>query len=257
MHKKIRRILFLFIVFLFLIEPFAISSETEKRIERPVRQAIDTRQATQKAQAKWRDDRERLKEKYERLEVENKHLEQQVGELNHQVEATQKRIAKKEKQLADIEQMSSQIGPFVLDLITELKSGLSTGYPFLMAERTQRIEKLDRLAHDPDVPLSEKYRKVMEALLIETEYGFTIETYQETIPMEGQTLLADIFRLGRINLFYQSLDQKHCGFYNVATGTWEALLQKNNLAIRSAVDIAAKRKPVELLTLPMGRLVSQ
>jgi hypothetical protein len=151
--------------------------------------------------------------------------------------------------------MSKQIEPFVLGLIAELKSNLSASYPFLMMERTRRIDKLDQIATDPEIPISEKYRKAMEALLIEAEYGYTIETYQETISLNGQALLANIFRLGRLSLFYQSLDQKQCGFFNVATNSWQPLPQSDNLSIRTAVDIAAKRKPVELLTLPVGRLV--
>jgi hypothetical protein len=107
------------------------------------------------------------------------------------------------------------------------------------------------------VAISEKYRKVMEALLVEAEYGFTIEAYQETITIDGQPLLADIFRLGRISLFYQSLDRKRCGFYNAAKGVWQSLDTVHNPAIQAALDIAAKRRPVELLSLPVGRMVLQ
>jgi hypothetical protein len=107
------------------------------------------------------------------------------------------------------------------------------------------------------VDIGEKYRKIMEALLVEAEYGFTIEAYQETITIDGQALLADIFRLGRISLFYQSLDRKRCGFYNTADGTWQSLDTVHNAAIQSAIDIAAKRRPIELLCLPVGRMAAQ
>ena len=93
--------------------------------------------------------------------------------------------------------------------------------------------------------------------LVEAEYGFTIETYQETITIEGQAMLVDIFRLGRISLFYQSLDRKRCGFYHTADGAWRDLAKGHNLAIQTAIDIAAKRRPIELLNLPVGRMVAQ
>jgi hypothetical protein len=116
---------------------------------------------------------------------------------------------------------------------------------------------LETLLSDPDVVISEKYRKVMEALLVEAEYGFTIETYQETITIDGRPLLVDIFRLGRISLFYQSLDRKKCGFYNTADAAWQDLDPSFNPVIQPAIDIAAKRRPVELLTLPVGKIVVQ
>jgi hypothetical protein len=43
----------------------------------------------------------------------------------------------------------------------------------------------------------------------------------------------------------------------VAKKKWEPLSTSHNLAIKSAIDIAAKRQPVELLSLPLGRMVIQ
>jgi FtsZ-binding cell division protein ZapB len=84
MQKKFTRTIFLTTAFLFSLTSAAMSGEVEKRIEKPVRQAIDTRQATQKAQAKWREDRDRLTARFEQLEAENANLTQVVAKLNAQ-----------------------------------------------------------------------------------------------------------------------------------------------------------------------------
>ena len=255
MYRKMFRSSPILIILLLLSALPSTGGETQQRIEKPVQKAIDTRQATQGAESQWRMDQEKLMARYEELEAEKKSLTQQTGELQEQLSEARSRIATKEKQLADIEQISDQIGPFVLELIGRLKTLVADGPPFLMKERERRIERLTGIADDPEVPISEKYRKAMEALLVEAEYGFTIETYQETIEVDGQPRLVDIFRLGRINLFFQSLDQKRCGFFNVAENKWQLLSQKHNQPIHSAIEMAAKRKPVELLDLPVGRLV--
>ena len=234
-----------------------LSSNMNQRIEVPVRQSIKTRQTTQKTEEKWRFEKEKLVAKFEQLLQEQERLQQQKSNLQQQVESTQKRIVAKERQLNDIEQISSQIRPFLDKLVKELGLQIADGLPFLTAERRHRIEKLEKLMAAPDISISEKYRKVMEALLVEAEYGFTIEAKQETIEVEDQTRLVNIFRLGRISLFYQSLDQKHCGFYNVAANSWQTLPATHNRDIQSAIDIAAKRRPVELLSLPLGRMVSR
>jgi hypothetical protein len=70
-------------------------------------------------------------------------------------------------------------------------------------------------------------------------------------------MLANIFRLGSISLFYQSLDQSECGFYNVADAKWQGLPATYNRDIAAAIDIGAKRQPVELLSLPLGRISVQ
>lgn len=235
----------------------AIASDTIQHIEKPVRQSIQTRQASQEAETQWRLEQEKLTDRFEQLQAEQEQLQRQRKALQAHIDATQVRIATKEKQLADIEQISTQIQPFLEEMLTLLKSHVSDDYPFLRAEREKRIDNLEHLMIDPDVSVSEKYRKVMEAFLVEAEYGFTLETYQETIGIDGQTMLVDIFRLGRLSLFYQSLDRKQSGFYNVASNAWQPLPASHNPSIHAAIDIAAKRKPVELLTLPVGRMVIQ
>lgn len=232
-------------------------SDTRERIEAPVRRSIETRQATQQAEDRWRQDQAKLVDRLEALRQEQTRLQHEQEQLHRQVDATLERVKAKEKQLADIEQMSGQIEPFLAETIRTLKTVTSNDLPFLLTERRQRIDRLAHLTADPDIPVSEKYRKVMEALLVEAEYGVTIETYQETITVEGQTMLADIFRLGRISLFYQRLDRQGCGFYNVAAAAWQPLPASQNPPIQTAIDIAAKRKPVELLSLPVGRLVTR
>lgn len=234
-----------------------IASDTVQRVERPVRQSITTRQASQAAEEKWRLEKEKLSEQFEQLQAEQTQLRQQRQDLQDYVSSTQVRIAIKQKQLADIEQISIQIQPFLEELLALLKTQVSGGYPFLRQERKKRIDNLEHLMIDPEVSVSEKYRKVMEAFLVEAEYGTTIETYQESIAIDGQTVLVDIFRLGRLSLFYQSMDRKQCGFYNIAAHAWQPLPASHNPSIQAAIDIAAKRKPVEMLTLPLGRMVIQ
>jgi hypothetical protein len=112
------------------------------------------------------------------------------------------------------------------------------------------------LLADPGVTVSEKFRKTMEALMVEAEYGRTIEVYQETITMDSQPLLATIFRLGRIGLFYQTLDHSRSGMFDVATRTWIPLPPSFDNALEAAIDIGAKRQPVELLSLPLGRMAA-
>ena len=228
----------------------------EGRVDTPVREAIDTRQATQESEASWRLEKEKLTARFEALRQEQSKLLGRKEILVQQTDAAETRIAEKEKQLADIGQIGERMDPFLAELMTALKVQLSQGQPFLMDERRGRIEKLDALLSDPEASLSERYRKIMEALLVEAEYGFTTEVNQETISVAGKDLLVNIFRLGRLSLFYQSLDGDECGVYNVAENGWEPLSASHKNAVSKAVDIAAKQQSVELLALPVGRLVT-
>jgi Skp family chaperone for outer membrane proteins len=225
------------------------------QITPPVKAAINTRQATQKAEAAWREERETLVARLTTLENEAVRLKGEQSERQTEIDAARTRLAAKQKQLADMEEISGRIEPFVAQLARALSQRLAEDPPFLDGERRQRLAALDALLADPDAAVSEKYRKTMEALLIEAEYGFTIETYRETISVDDQSLLVDIFRLGRLGLFFQSLDRSRCGFFNVATRSWQPLADHYNAALTTAIEIAAKRRSVEILHLPLGRMV--
>ncbi len=226
----------------------------DEKVKQPVETSISIRQKTQKQEEQWRNDRETLLNRYEALERQLSELEIQKRALEETKEAARKRIAGKEKQLADIEQIQLKIVPLIEKQMDLLAAHLDADLPFLPEERQQRIERLTALRHDPDVAVSEKLRKVFEALMVEAEYGSTIEVYQQTIAIDDRDMLVDIFRLGRMSLFFQTLDQSVCGYYDQAADAWKRLPATYNKTIQTAIAIGTKRQSVELLTLPLGRI---
>jgi hypothetical protein len=233
------------------------TSNTPHRLEEPVEESIKTRRRTQVEEESWRSEKEMLTVRFDQLRKEQKQLSRAQALLQKKIKAADKRLSEKKRELADINQITTRIQPFLYELATSLRRRIDQDPPFLVQERRQRIKKIETLMDDPEVDASERYRKVMEAMLVEAEYGFTIEAYQETIPVAGRPLLADILRLGRLGLYYRSLDGLKTGFYNVAANKWSPLPSSYTPAITAAIDIAAKREPVELLSIPLGKLVTQ
>ncbi len=229
--------------------------EIKQKIERPVEQAINIRQQTQQEDEQWRELKEQLTLELERLQAEVDQLQIKRDGLVTANEATRGRVQEKEIRLADIRRIEAEVEPFLGRLIADLKALPQQGLPFLMEERKQRIAKLEKVLSNPDITLSEKFRKAMEALQIEMEYGLTIETYQEQIELQGQMLLVNMFRLGRLGLYFQSLDHRLCGTYNPLAKKWERLPDTYNHGLQSAIEIAAKRRPAEIVAIPLGRMV--
>lgn len=248
--------LFFLILVITVLPCSARETNVENLIRKPVLESIDILQSTQKAEEAWRTEKGTLAARFETLRQERAQLARQKEELQNRVASARTRIATKEKQLADIEQIAGRIKPFLNELMDELTLRISRNLPFLTEERSRRMETLATLMDDPDVSVSEKYRKVMEALLVEAEYGFTTEVGQETISVDGRDMLVNVFRLGRISLFFQSLDGSESGFFNVAEKKWKPLSAVHNAPIEAAIETAAGRRSVELLNVPVGRLVS-
>lgn len=226
----------------------------EDQIEKPVQEAIDIRKKSQREQEQWRDERQARIALYERLQHEAEELGVQHEQLTRDKRALENRVAAKRAQLKRMDHIEAQIRPFLDEVMSRLHSFVANDMPFLADERRRRIDNLERVMAEPDVAVSEKMRKVMETLMVEAEYGQTIEVYRDTIEVAGHAVLVDIFRFGRVVLFFQSLDGRNCGFYNVAEGAWQPLSAGYEPVVRTVMEIGAKRRPVELLRLPIGRL---
>nr|WP_321400418.1 DUF3450 domain-containing protein [uncultured Desulfobacter sp.] len=235
----------------------ALAGNVKKQIEAPVHEAVGIEQKTQAQEAQWRTEKDKKTLEFEALEKELAMVQQERDTEAARKTALISDITQTTKQLADIAEIESQMAPYLCDLLDKLKTLNSNDLPFLQAERQNRIQALEELNANPEAPVSEKFRKLMEALLVETEYGTTIEVYQQTIPLSGEKTLVNIFRLGRLRLFYQTLDKRQCGFFNPAQKAWQPLEATYLKTIQAAIDMGSKRQPVEMLTLPLGRIVVQ
>ncbi|WDP90070.1 MAG: DUF3450 domain-containing protein [Desulfobacter sp.] len=255
-RKKYRYLLFGALAMMLISAP-ARANRVKEQIEKPVRNAVRLEQQTQAGEAKWRQEKEEKLRQFETLENQIATLEKSLAAETDRNQALKASVAQKERQLADIQQISDQIAPFLDRLIAQLHELKESDLPFLDSERSKRLASLEALNRDPKAPVSEKYRKIMEALLVEAEYGRTVEVSQRTIDLAGEDTLVNIFRLGRLNLFYQTLDRARCGFYNPAQKTWAPLDPAFLKEIQAAVEMGAKRKPVALTDLPLGRIVVQ
>jgi septal ring factor EnvC (AmiA/AmiB activator) len=174
---------------------WAAEDTAREKIEKPVRQAIDTRQATQKAEEAWRQERDERMALLTSLEQEQARLEKEQLRLQEDQAARRQRIDAKARQLAASEEIAGQMAPYLEEVLDTLRARIVADQPFLTRERRLRVDRLGSLLGDPGVTVSEKFRKTIEALMVEAEYGRTIEVYQDTITVEGQPLLATIFRL--------------------------------------------------------------
>jgi chromosome segregation ATPase len=229
------------------------TDQAQKRVE----QSIEIRQATQKAEDKWAEERERLKAEYEELEGEYDRLSAEKRELEAETAARRASVEAIEKEIAQVARISNELTPFLEQTYDRLAALVKEDVPFLRDERKRRLETLRQTMDDPLISAGEKYRKVMEALLVEAEYGNTMEIYPEEIVLDDQKIQVNVFRLGRISLFFQTLDGKTSGYFDPATFEWKVFSPEYSRQIRAAIEMGAKQRPLDLVVLPIGRLVRE
>lgn len=235
-------------------------SQAARTAEKAVEKSIQVQQKSQAERTQWEQEKAGLVLKYEqllqqkaRLDAENKNLSVQEKQLRKNNQA----LIQRKSELIRIQK---ELGPFLSAIHQSLETLIKTDPPFLKNEREARLARLSEILKNQGTTIAEKYRKAMEALFIEAEYGATIEVYQEKIQLTAgseEETLCNVFRLGRVSLFFLSLDETICGTYNPGTKEWQVLPETYLPAIQSAVEIGSKRRPADLLALPVGRLAAQ
>lgn len=183
--------------------------------------------------------------KYTNKELQNTiKYNKQLSEL---ISSQKKEIDSLDNQLNEIDQTHKTIYPLMSDMIISLKKLILADTPFLLKERNERVEKLQRSLNRSDIKTAEKFRIILEALKIEYDYANSIEAYEDQIDNKTYNML----RIGRVALYFQSLDLKNYGYWNNTTQEWiniDDATAKSN--IRKAIKIANKQQNVELLELP-------
>ncbi|MEA2080386.1 MAG: DUF3450 domain-containing protein [Pseudomonadota bacterium] len=193
------------------------------------------------------DQTREMLDKYQLLNRELDALATYNDQLERIVQSQEEEKVSFREQLEEMALTQQEIMPLMLRMIDQLGLFLETDLPFLPAERRQRVSLLRELLDRADVTLAEKYRRVLEAYQIELDYGRTIEAYRDELDVNGTRRTVDMLRVGRIGLYYQSLDGKYSGYRDQASKTWVALDGMDRLAVRQGLRVARQQVAPELL----------
>ena len=174
------------------------------------------------------------------------------GQLEKLINNQKEELSSIDDQMRDVEETQRNIVPLMLRMIDVLEKFMALDMPFLMQERSARLQTVKEIMDRPDVTLPEKFRRIMEAYQIELEYGRTIETMSDTIDLYGAYSTVNLLRIGRIALLYQTLDGKYCGYWDKQDKTWKKLNGDYNKSIRRGILIARKQSIPDFFRIPLA-----
>ena len=179
------------------------------------------------------------------LIVYNKLLEKQVqGQVDE--------MAQLDLSMDQVSVVERQVLPLMIRMIDGLDQFIRLDVPFLPKERSNRLATLRAMMERSDVSAAEKFRRVLESYQIENEYGRTIEAYKGSLDVDGIAREVDFLRVGRVGLYYQTLDLQFSGVWDKAAGSWTALGDEYRSQIRAGLRIARKETAPDLLMLPVA-----
>ena len=180
------------------------------------------------------------------LRVYNARLERQIANQ-------ERRIADIDASIAEAAVIQRQIPPLVGRMLDGLEQFINLDMPFDLDTRLGNIEAVRSNLDRSDVTSAEAFRQVLELYSIELQYGRGIESYPDTISVNGVEREVDILRVGRVSLVYQTKDGAETGAWNTKTQSWESLSAGDYAsAVRKGVRIAKKQATIELLNMPVA-----
>ncbi len=196
-------------------------------------------------------EKQHLLDEYKQTHSELQSLQRYNNHLQKMVAAQAQTITSLEQQMDEIAVTHREVIPLMSRMIETLAQFIELDLPFLLAERRQRVQRLQALIDRPDLSVAEKYRQVMEAYQVETEYGRTIETYRDRLQQADLERTVDYLRVGRLTLIYRTLDGSESGVWNQQNRSWQPLPDDYQRSLSQGMRIANKQLAPELLQLPV------
>ena len=169
--------------------------------------------------------------------------------INSQIDEIESILIK----IDELDQTNQRIVPFMLRMIDGLENFIQLDLPFLLDERTDRLNNLKVTMDRGDISTSEKFRLIIEAYKTELEYGRTIEAYRDNIMIDDVETSADFLRIGRIALTYLTVDGSKGGYWDTNSQSWEKASSSIKRSTADALKVASKQAPPALIKIPVYR----
>ncbi|WP_390440980.1 DUF3450 domain-containing protein [Pseudoalteromonas sp. MTN2-4] len=180
----------------------------------------------------------------ELLKVYNDHVARLVADQNASIESLN-------RQIGTIEKTKQDVVPLMYRMIDTLEQFIKADVPFDTESRLGRVEKLRDLLSNSKVTTSEKFRQVLEAYTIETDYSSTMVSSQGSLEINGKNINVDFARIGRVAYVAQSFDMKHAWVWNNNSKQWDELSEDYLKPVKTFIRIARNQAAPELLALPI------
>lgn len=223
-------------------------------VQRKVSKAIDREAKAQKKADDWSWDKRDLVDEIRDLKTRVTWLQYQEEKHEIYIVRVKKNIADLEFKKAEALKVREQLDPFLEKVVTRLAVFVAEDLPFLPDERQRRISFLKDSLNDYQLLLSEKLRRVFEGVQVETLYGKMVTSTDTTLNLGGSDTQVSLLRLGRVAMYYLSLDGTQVGRWNDETKDWETLDEDFVRPIRRVLEMAERKRSVELIELPLGAL---
>jgi hypothetical protein len=228
-------------------------SEPEKAKEN-VRRSLKTEMKVQEDVDRWSQEKQNLVNELLDLQTRLEWTSYQNQKYLSYIQQEKETIDDLRRKKRELKSLRMKLEPFLSQVVHHLGQMIKADLPFLPEERQNRLSFLENTLTEKDIDLHERLRRIFEALQVEAGYGNTIEVNEQRLELQGDLRQAQVLRLGRLALYYRTLDGQEVGHWDINKGQWEPLPTKFNQSIKQTIEIAQQKRAAELVDLPIGQV---
>ena len=226
-------------------------------IEQSLSESEKLSQAAQSSQQRIErldDASQAMLEEYSSTLAKAKALEGYNDQVSELIAAQHKELLSYQEQLNELQNSEAAVMPQMQRMVEVLAEFIEADVPFLPFERSDRLAVLQELMPRADVSMAEKYRRILEAYQIESDYGYTLEAWRGELGEGSDQRSVEFLRVGRIMLYYQTPNGHESGYWNAQTRSWQTLDNSVRRPLQKAIAIARQQKSADWLELPIKTL---
>lgn len=230
------------------------AAQTAEELSGTVDETIGIAEDTQTKRDEWATERTELEGRYRAGKANVDWLEQRLEVERQRAAALDDRVSELQRRLEESSRLQASIQDSMVVVLRRLEEVVAEDLPFLPQERQMRLQSVRQEMAKPEVNSAEKLRRLLEAMLVEAQYGETVEVTQDRIMLDGVETFVDQLRVGRLALFWRTPDGAQVGTWDPVTRDYVTLPSGESRTIQRAMEMATRMRPVQIMSLPLGRI---
>lgn len=217
---------------------------------------LKAEQAANEKWLKWQKEKSQLNEEILRLKLKIRYLQFKNKQLDNYINTVSDKINVLEQNKKEYETLKMQLEPYLNEVVEKLEAFIKEDLPFFAQERTERIAFIRSTLNDYELSLSEKTRRILQAVIVEAKYGNTSDVTDQFLQLKEGTepFYVRTLRIGRIGLFYLTPDSSACGMYDRSSKSWKPVSDHIKHNVQRAADIVEGKKRAKWIELPFPRI---
>ena len=252
----IKRILWATAFFALVGSGSALAQDSPQEVHSNVTKAITTESKVQEKADDWNWQKDPLIGDIRDLKYRITWKQYRQKKYKIYIEGVKQSIKDLVYQKEQISTLREQLDPYLEQVVDRMAAFVKKDLPFLPEEREKRIDILRNTLNDYSVQLSQKLNRVFSmGLEIEAQYGKMIEAQEDmTLKLNGIETQVTLMRLGRVEMYYMSVDNKQIGIWNRQTNKWDPLPDDEIQQFKMAFQMALAKRAAEIVELPLGAI---